>query len=307
MAASGSVAVQVSGTGGVQAAGASAAMVNLLVAEPTADGWLTAFANGRPPTSTSSLNFLAGQAVPNLAVLPVGTDGRVRIVNNSAGTVQLIADVYGLLPAVLTPRPVLGGRSRRLRFRLGTCQCWAAVPLQSKICTRLPSAALELGTSRHFPELMLRTEPSQNGCQHLGCEPLQSHSCSRVPLALDELGTSRHLPRARSDPASSDQVCAPLPLQSRSVRECRSRSDWPAPSRHLPASPITQPDFTGTGWPGICHSWLVSPVQSHCTSRVPSAVPQAPIAPMHLHGFAGSTASRQPATASFVRPRPLQS
>ena len=41
------------------------------------------------------LNFLTVQAVPNLAVLPVGTDGRVRIVNNSAGTVQLIADIYG--------------------------------------------------------------------------------------------------------------------------------------------------------------------------------------------------------------------
>jgi hypothetical protein len=95
VAASGSVAMQVSGAGGVPAAGVSATVVNLLVAEPTADGWLTAFANGRTPTSTSSLNFLAGQAVPNLAVLPVGTDGRVRIVNNSAGTVQLIADVYG--------------------------------------------------------------------------------------------------------------------------------------------------------------------------------------------------------------------
>ena len=45
--------------------------------------------------AVSSLNFTAGQTVPNLAIVPVGPNGAIRLHNGSGGTVQLIADVSG--------------------------------------------------------------------------------------------------------------------------------------------------------------------------------------------------------------------
>src|SRR5258707_9642986 len=43
---------------------------------------------------TSNLSFTAGETIPNLVVVPVGADGKVDFYN-SAGTVQLIADLSG--------------------------------------------------------------------------------------------------------------------------------------------------------------------------------------------------------------------
>ena len=46
------------------------------------------------PTA-SNLNFVAGQTIPNLVVVPVGADGSIRLFNGSGGAVDLIADVAG--------------------------------------------------------------------------------------------------------------------------------------------------------------------------------------------------------------------
>jgi hypothetical protein len=43
----------------------------------------------------SNLNFAIHQTVPNLAIVPVGPDGAIRLHNGSGGTVQLIVDVSG--------------------------------------------------------------------------------------------------------------------------------------------------------------------------------------------------------------------
>ncbi len=47
----------------------------------------------------SNLNFLAQQSVPNLVVAQIGSDGVVDFYNGSAGTVQLIVDVFGYVAA----------------------------------------------------------------------------------------------------------------------------------------------------------------------------------------------------------------
>src|SRR5258707_9130843 len=47
---------------------------------------------------TSNLSFTAGETIPNLVVVPVGADGKVDFYN-SAGTVQLIADLSGYYTA----------------------------------------------------------------------------------------------------------------------------------------------------------------------------------------------------------------
>lgn len=73
----------------------SSAVLNLTVTAPTSAGYIVAYADGAPRPGVSNLNFVAGQTVPNLAVVPVGSDGKVALSNQSPGTVQLVADVSG--------------------------------------------------------------------------------------------------------------------------------------------------------------------------------------------------------------------
>lgn len=90
--------VRVAGVAGVPA-DASAVVLNLTATEPTEAGYLAARpggAAGRP--TTSSLNFRAGQTVPNQVIVPVGADGRVDVFNN-AGATHVIADVAGYYSA----------------------------------------------------------------------------------------------------------------------------------------------------------------------------------------------------------------
>jgi hypothetical protein len=90
----GVVSLQVTGRGGVPASGVSAVVLNVTVAGSTGGGWITAYADGAAHPTASNLNFVAGQIVPNLVVVPVGANGRVDLYN-SAGSTQLVADVEG--------------------------------------------------------------------------------------------------------------------------------------------------------------------------------------------------------------------
>jgi hypothetical protein len=83
-------------TGGGVPADASAVVVNLTVTAPTAaTGDAVAYPAGGARPTASNLNFVRGQTVADLAVVPVGSAGRISLYNHSAGTVQFIADVAG--------------------------------------------------------------------------------------------------------------------------------------------------------------------------------------------------------------------
>jgi hypothetical protein len=87
--------------------GVGAVVLNVTVSAPTASGFLTVYPNGAAP-STSNLNFVAGQTVPNLVVAPVGSNGVVDFtpsLSSSTATVQIIADISGWLQAVPPPQP----------------------------------------------------------------------------------------------------------------------------------------------------------------------------------------------------------
>jgi hypothetical protein len=90
-----SIALQVGGRAGVPASGVSAVVLNVTVTSPASVGFVTAYADGAQLPTASNVNFVRGQTVPNLVVAPVGADGKVRLYNGSAGTVQLVADVSG--------------------------------------------------------------------------------------------------------------------------------------------------------------------------------------------------------------------
>ncbi|MFE6906476.1 hypothetical protein [Streptomyces erythrochromogenes] len=89
------VTLQVAGRGGVPQSGVKAVVLNVTVTDPKDDGHLTVWPSGTARPDSSSLNWTAGQTVPNHVVVPVGPDGTVKLFNASWGTTHLIADVFG--------------------------------------------------------------------------------------------------------------------------------------------------------------------------------------------------------------------
>jgi len=131
-----SITFRVAGVRGVPA-GVSAVVVNLTVTSPTSSGVITAYAAGTRKPGTSNLNFVAGQTVSDLAMVPLGADGRLTLTNTSSGSAHLMVDVSayfhegtpsapGVFSAVTPKRlldtratsgPVSGGRS--VSFKVG--------------------------------------------------------------------------------------------------------------------------------------------------------------------------------------------
>jgi hypothetical protein len=74
-------------------AGATAAVLNVTITEPTAPSYLTVYPGdvAQPPTA-SNLNFVAGQTVPNLVVVRVPVDGTIHFFNKF-GQVHVLADL----------------------------------------------------------------------------------------------------------------------------------------------------------------------------------------------------------------------
>jgi hypothetical protein len=83
--------VQIAGRGGVPATGAKSVALNVTVTDATDAGYVTVWGDG-PQPDTSNVNIeRAGQTVPNLVVVPVGADGKVRLFSDSGA--HLLADV----------------------------------------------------------------------------------------------------------------------------------------------------------------------------------------------------------------------
>ncbi|MBR7831687.1 hypothetical protein KDL01_00355 [Actinospica durhamensis] len=94
--ANGSITLTVAGAqhGAVPASGVSAVALNLTAVDSTRNGVITAYPAGRPLPTVSNVNYLAGQTVANMAIVPLG-NGQIVLHNNSSGPVDLIADAFG--------------------------------------------------------------------------------------------------------------------------------------------------------------------------------------------------------------------
>jgi hypothetical protein len=86
--------LQVTGRGGVPATGVSAVAVNVTVTEPAGGGYLTTWPTGGLAPLASNLNFAPAQTVANLAVVKVGSEGKISFFNGG-GDLHVIADVAG--------------------------------------------------------------------------------------------------------------------------------------------------------------------------------------------------------------------
>ncbi len=98
LGAGSTLVLPVAGRGGVPLAGAGAVALNITATEPTAATFITVFPTGSTLPTASNLNAVAGQTVPNMVIVPVGSSGQVSLYNN-AGSVQLVVDVLGWFPA----------------------------------------------------------------------------------------------------------------------------------------------------------------------------------------------------------------
>jgi subtilisin family serine protease len=89
--------LEVEGRAGIPSTGVDAVAVNVTVVTPTASNYLTVYPNGTPKPNASNINFVAGQNIPNMAIVKVGSDGKIAIYNES-GSTQVIVDVVGWFP-----------------------------------------------------------------------------------------------------------------------------------------------------------------------------------------------------------------
>ncbi len=96
--------LQVLGRGGVPATKVASLVANVTVTEPAKAGFLTVYPDGSRP-NTSSVNFAPAQTVANLMTAPVGTDGKIRIYNGSAGKTHVLVDVSGYFSSGDTVAP----------------------------------------------------------------------------------------------------------------------------------------------------------------------------------------------------------
>ncbi len=90
------IAVQVTGRGGVPASGVAAVVLNVTVTQTTRSGFLTAYPVGVARPTASNVNWVKGETVANRVMVPVGTNGQVALYN-SYGDTQMVVDVSGYL------------------------------------------------------------------------------------------------------------------------------------------------------------------------------------------------------------------
>ncbi|MBR7838148.1 hypothetical protein KDL01_33055 [Actinospica durhamensis] len=98
VAPGGTISLQVAGNGSIPSNATSAAM-NVTVVSGTANGFVTAFPSGGTTPNSSNVNYRTGQTVANMAIVKVGSDGKIEFTNSSTGTVQIIADMAGYYTA----------------------------------------------------------------------------------------------------------------------------------------------------------------------------------------------------------------
>ena len=88
------MAIDVTGAGGVPTTGVGAVALNVTVTGTTSSGWLAVWPKGASRPVTSNLNWHAGQSVPDRVVVPVGASGQVSIYNAN-GAANVLVDVGG--------------------------------------------------------------------------------------------------------------------------------------------------------------------------------------------------------------------
>ncbi|MER5636034.1 PKD domain-containing protein [Kitasatospora sp. NPDC002227] len=130
----GETSLQIAGKHGVPW-GAKAVVLNVTSTGSDAGGYFTAYPSGTARPGTSNLNFKPGQTVANQVIVPIGSDGSVRLYN-FAGHAQAVVDLFGYyspdgdaLFEPVTPRRLLDTRTSSALGPGGTVAVASGAPL----------------------------------------------------------------------------------------------------------------------------------------------------------------------------------
>ena len=108
IAANTSANLQVTGgTSGVPTTNVTGVILTITVTSPTGTGIIIAYPDTTAQPKTSNLNFAANQTIAASAVVPVGSDGTIKLTNSSTGTAQIIVDITGYFTT--NPAPTTAG------------------------------------------------------------------------------------------------------------------------------------------------------------------------------------------------------
>jgi hypothetical protein len=118
LAAFGTYALPIAGRAGVPATNVTAVLATITVLGPAATGGVTAWADGSSRPNAGAMSFAAQQTTSALAVVPVGSDGKIDLYNNSAAGLQVVVDVAAYVRA--DRQPVGTSTSRYVRNLTGT-------------------------------------------------------------------------------------------------------------------------------------------------------------------------------------------
>ena len=113
------VRLAVAGRAGVPSTGVGTVLLNLTVTQPAAGGYLTASPGVGLPT-TSNVNYVVGQTVANLAVVPLAGDGTVALW--SLQRTHVVVDVQGWFLAGQGPVPMTPVRLADSRSGFGSAR-----------------------------------------------------------------------------------------------------------------------------------------------------------------------------------------
>lgn len=119
MGAGTTVEIPAMGVGGVPTSGVAAVALNVTATGTTSTSYFTIWPKGEPRPYVSSLNWTAGQTVPNLVVMKPGTGGKINVWSES-GEAHAIADVVGYFRDTSADRLLPMSPSRVLDTRAGT-------------------------------------------------------------------------------------------------------------------------------------------------------------------------------------------
>ena len=91
-------ALPILGRGDVPTTAVGSVAINVTAIGPTGNGFITVFATGAPQPTASNLNTAAGRTLPNMVIVPLGTDGSISIFNSGSAT-HIAVDVLGWFPS----------------------------------------------------------------------------------------------------------------------------------------------------------------------------------------------------------------
>lgn len=106
LAAGATVDVQVAGKLGMPTRGIAGAVLSVIVVSPSVGGGMKVWPTGGTEPNIGQVHFRAGKTAAGLVIVKTGTDGNIRLKNNTSGTARFVVDFQGYLADPIPQAPV---------------------------------------------------------------------------------------------------------------------------------------------------------------------------------------------------------